>query len=519
MSTPSLGRREFVASGLTVTGAWLLGGCTPDTLVAPRPAPARIPDAPARAAVADDGDLVEPPVLRSAGGLLAASIAATTHPVTIAGRTVREPVTYGDAFPGPTLWVRPGDVVSLAFANRIVADQADTKPGYGRPPRHPNATNLHFHGLHVPPTGTADNMAVVVPPNGSWRYLFQIPADHPAGLYWYHAHVHGAVTNHVARGAAGMLYVANAYTDAIDRLGIRRRLMLLQQAYLEADLRTLTYDDGERENPERALSLINGQQMPEIHLRPGEPQVWSLLNGSGSAFYMLRLAGHTFDVVADDGVPLRAARSPAETVLLASGKRLEVVVRAGEAGRYTLSYDAHDQGVDTWPQRAIGTVVVEGERWTGPDHPGVDGSCLLDDLSQLHVAHELRRTIVLGTNLGVEEGTFGRFTMNGHAWDPAINEWTSTLGTVEEWRIVNETDQDHPFHVHVNPFQITRVNGQAVPFDGYQDTAIVPRFGSLTVRTRFTDFAGGPVLMHCHILDHEDMGMMSAFTIAAPDAA
>jgi FtsP/CotA-like multicopper oxidase with cupredoxin domain len=175
VSTSPLGRREFVASGLTLTGAWLLGGCTPESPLAPLPASPHVPDGPARATLTDDGDLAEPRVIRSVGGLLAASLTATTRPVAIAGRTVREPVTYGDAFPGPTLVVRPGDVVSLAFSNRIVFDQAETKPGYGRPPRHANATNLHFHGLHVPPTGTADNMAVVVPANGSWRYLFQLP--------------------------------------------------------------------------------------------------------------------------------------------------------------------------------------------------------------------------------------------------------------------------------------------------------------------------------------------------------
>jgi FtsP/CotA-like multicopper oxidase with cupredoxin domain len=80
--------------------------------------------------------------------------------------------------------------------------------------------------------------------------------------------------------------------------------------------------------------------------------------------------------------------------------------------------------------------------------------------------------------------------------------------------IQNATEQDHPFHVHVNPFQITKINGATVPFDGYQDTAIIPRFGSITVRTRFSDFAGGPILIHCHILDHEDMGMMTRFEIA-----
>jgi FtsP/CotA-like multicopper oxidase with cupredoxin domain len=360
-------------------------------------------------------------------------------------------------------------------------------------------------------------MLVMVPANGTYRYSFQIPANHPAGLFWYHEHVHGLVTNHVSRGAAGMIYIANAHTDRVAGLGIRRRLMLLQQAYFAPDLRTVIFDDGERDDPDLALSLINGALMPDIAMRPGEPQVWCLLNGSTSAFYVRRLEGHTFDVIGDDGVPLRAPRLAQQTLMLPSGKRLEVIIRASaRAGTYRLSYDQFNQGVDTWPQKSVATVVVDGAVWSGPDHPGVDTSTAASDLSTASVPPELHRTIVLGVDRSVPEGEFGRFTINGHSWDPAISEWTSTLGTVEEWFIRNDTEQDHPFHVHVNPFQITRINDRVVPFDGYQDTAIVPRFGSMTVRTRFTDFVGGPVLMHCHILDHEDMGMMTRFEIAPP---
>jgi FtsP/CotA-like multicopper oxidase with cupredoxin domain len=515
MSHRVIDRREFIASGLTLATTTLAGvasgACFSDRALGPaatRSSQATIVRPP-------DGDLLEPRVIASVGGTLRASIIAATNPAVVGGRRVLEPVTYDGTFPGPTLWVRPGDVVDLSFTNRIVFDQADTKPGYGRPPRSANTTNLHYHGLHISPVGTADNMLVMVPPNGSQRYLFQIPPNHPAGLYWYHAHVHGLVTNHVGRGAAGMLYIANSHTDRVAGLGIRRRLMMLQQAYFADDQKTLIADDGARDDPELALSLINGARMPTIAMRPGEPQVWSLLNGSTSAFYKLRLEGHTFDVIADDGVPLRAPRLAQETLVLASGKRLEVVVRARTvAGRYTLSYDEYDQGVDTWPAKSVATVVVDGAAWTGPDHPGVDTSLLLDDLSAMSVPPELRRTIELGVDPSIPEGEFGRFTIRGHAWNPNYSEWTSTLGTVEEWLILNETEQEHPFHVHVNPFQITRINGAPVAFDGYQDTAIVPRFGSLTVRTRFTDFTGGPVLMHCHILDHEDMGMMTRFEIA-----
>lgn len=317
-----------------------------------------------------------------------------------------------------------------------------------------------------------------------------------------------------------MLYVANAHTDQVAQRGIRQRLMVLQQAYFAPDLRTLVWDDAiVFDDPAaaasgRALSLINGQLMPEIHMRPGEPQVWSLCNGSSSAFYRMRLAGHTFDVIALDGIPLRIPlripRRLQDALVMASGNRLEVVVRASTTpGRYALSYDEYNQGVDTWPGTDVATVVVAGAPWDGPDHPGVDLAGPAEDLARESV--HARRTIVMGTDLTKAEGEFGRFTMNGHAWDPGFSEWTSTLGTVEEWLITNETEQEHPFHVHVNPFQVTKINDGVVPFEGYQDVAIVPPFGSITVPTRFTDFAGGPVLMHCHILDHEDMGMMPRF--------
>ena len=231
-----LNRREFLQSGLTIGGAAALGlsvtACAAERTFAP--------ESKSDVATGRLDDLPEPRVIASVGGILTAAITASTAPTTIAGRRVLQPVTYNGTFPGPTLFVHPGDYIDITFTNKIVFDQAGTKPGYGRPPRTANLTNLHYHGLHVSPTGTADNMLLMVPPNASQRYLFQIPSNHPAGLFWYHAHVHGLVTNHVGRGAAGMIYIANAYTDRLAQLGIRRRLMLLQQAYFEPDSRTLT---------------------------------------------------------------------------------------------------------------------------------------------------------------------------------------------------------------------------------------------------------------------------------------
>jgi suppressor of ftsI len=512
-----IGRREFLESGLTIVGASLLGGsltaCSPERTIAPVAGPVTDLLSPTTASVA--GDLLDPPAIRSVGGRLTTTITASTNSITVAGRTVLQPVTYNGVFPGPTLMVRPGDFVDLTFNNRIVADQADTKPGYGRPPRATNQTNLHYHGMHISPVAPADYMGVMVDPNGSYRYRFQIPSNHPAGLFWYHAHVHGLVTNHVGRGAAGMIYISNSYTDSVAQLGMRHRLMALQQVYFQPDGKTLTADDGNHLDPNLSLSVINGALMPDIYIRPGEPQVWSLINGSTSAFYMLRLEGHTFDVIAEDGFPYSTPKVGLQTLLLPSARRYEVVVRGnGTPGRYALSYDEYFQGVDTWPQRSVGTVVVDGAAWTGPSHPGVDPTTPPENLAGYKVKKDQQRTVTLAVNPNVPEGTFGRFQINGHSWDPSFSEWTSALGSVEEWTFVNTTEQDHPMHVHTNPFQIISANGIPVPFNGYADTVIVPRFGTLVVRTKYTDFTGDLILMHCHILDHEDMGMMIRFAIA-----
>lgn len=212
MSHSSIGRREFVASSATLAGATFLGlaaACDAPDVVAP-PSPA---EPLAQKAGGEAGDLAEPRVIAGIGGIFCASLAIETQPVTIAGRRLHQPVTYGGTFPGPTLWVRPGQIIDLTFTNRIVFDQAGTRPGHGRRPRAANATNVHFHGMHVAPIGTADDMTVVLPALGAHRYLFEVPSDHPGGLFWYHAHVHELTTNHVGRGAAGMIHVANAHTD------------------------------------------------------------------------------------------------------------------------------------------------------------------------------------------------------------------------------------------------------------------------------------------------------------------
>ena len=528
---PRFSRRDFLAAGATLAGGAALGvtACAPDTVVSPL-----LPPTKPSASVAPDGELLDPPIIRSNGGL-ATSITVGTDPVTVAGRTVYEACTYNNLFPAPTLWVNAGDQVTIDFTNRITATQSQLKPGYGR--THLDAqTDLHYHGSHIPPSGTADNMLVMVDRNGRFRYNFTVPPTHPAGLFFYHPHIHGLVTNQMGRGAAGMLYVANAYTNSVDA-SYRRRILVLQQVYFQADLKTLTFDDGNRSDPTLALTVINGELMPLLRMRPGERQVWDMSNSSTSAFYRLRFPdGFKVRVLGYDGLSrARYATNVGSTVDIAPGKRVELEVRAPNGtGTSTLSLDAYFQGVDTWPAKPLATIAVGGApaRDGGPVPLDTSISQALPDLSG--VTPDKRRTIIFDQNDAVPEGTFGRFRMylegsTPHSWDPLSPEWTdSVLGQTEEWTIKNFTVQEHPFHVHINPFQVMSVqgsyNGGAPPTvvtTGFHDTVLVPPNGQVVVRTRFKDFPSDftttpiptPILMHCHILDHEDMGMMTSFYI------
>ena len=132
-----------------------------------------------------------------------------------------------------------------------------------------------------------------------------------------------------------------------------------------------------------------------------------------------------------------------------------------------------------------------------------------EDLSKAKVA--ARKTMVYTENAA---GTV--FYINGRTFDPKRTDFTSTLGIVEEWTVRNDSDEDHSFHLHTDHFQLMSTNGKAEdPAHSVYDTVNVPHRGSIVLRVHFTHFTGRTVL-HCHILNHEDMGMMSVIDILPP---
>lgn len=247
--------------------------------------------------------------------------------------------------------------------------------------------------------------------------------------------------------------------------------------------------------------LVNGLLRPRMRLRSGETQLWRIANVGADVYHRITLEGHPLHVVAEDGSPAWRVRR-ARTLLLPPGKRFDVLVTGGKPGTYKLKTVPYDQGSLRVPRSELARVTVTGpaRRATAPvprrlrtPHSPID-----------------RRPVARKRSFRFSFGTGPEFTalINGKRFDPDRTDVAPVLGTGEEWTLINETEEDHPFHIHVNDFQVMSVNGKPYRAAGLQDVVNVPKNGGrVVIRIPFDDFTGHFVF-HCHILVHEDAGMM-----------
>jgi FtsP/CotA-like multicopper oxidase with cupredoxin domain len=226
-------------------------------------------------------------------------------------------------------------------------------------------------------------------------------------------------------------------------------------------------------------------------------------------FVNLALDGHQLHQIASDANPLRAVRSRDE-ILMAAGERVEVLIQGGPEGTYTLRSLAWgpDLEFQAQPEFTIANLVSAG--------PAVEPAPLpttlvpFEDLRQATI--DRVREITFSEVLSPFE-----VLIDGRAFDPDRVDQTVNLGATEEWRLLNTSVDWHPFHIHVNDFQVISVNGQEVEPYSWEDTTPIPANGEIVIRSRFLDFPG-KVVFHCHILDHEDRGMMGVVEVVDSDA-
>ena len=425
----------------------------------------------------------EPRSISSRDGVLRVTLRAERSSIRVGDQQAITEVYNGSYIP-PTLRVRPGDLIRLRLVNRL--DQP---------------TNLHTHGLHVSPSGNADNVFLTVPPGQTQDFEIPIPANHPPGLFWYHPHAHHFSNEQVRNGMSGALIVEGLLDSVPALRGIKERVLLLKDIQLDSG------HVANRSIGVGASRTVNGLVDPTLVLRPGETELWRIGNVGANLYYRLRLDGHRFYQVARDGN--RFARIvPADELFIPPGGRIEVLVQGGQPGAHMLHTLAMDTGPagNQYPGTVLATVQVEG--------PGVTPRTLPATLLPVQ---DLRRRVTGQRTVVFSEGETRDgdvFYIDGKTFDPNRTDTRVRLGAIEEWTIRNESDELHDFHIHQTGFQLVEVNGVPQPLDGYYDTVNVPVRGEIKIIIPFTDpVMVGKFVYHCHLLSHEDKGMMATIEV------
>ena len=468
-----------------------------------------------RTAPVTGAELSQPSELRSSGGRLEVRLEAGPGQFPLAGRQARA-LGYNGGIPGPTLRLRPGDVLSVRLANNL--DQP---------------TNLHVHGLHVSPEGTGDNVFVVVNPGAVHEYEYRLPADHPPGVYWYHPHHHGTVADQIFAGLFGAIIVEDPENVTVST----ERVLVISDTTLDAGGNVVRISQMERMlGREGELVLVNGQSNPEFAAVPGTRERWRIINACVARYLSLRLDGQQLQLLGMDSGRYRTP-SDVEELFLAPGNRADLLVTTA-AGNSVLRAAYYDRGsmAGMMGQRpgprqtnqpgaagaALATLRVAGSTAPSPLPPSplapspsppapVPAVREPDDLRTAAVAAHRQLTLASGAGMGMGGAMMG-FTINGREFSAARTDTTVAAGSVEEWTLTNPSPMDHPFHLHVWPMQVIEEGGRALDRPEWRDVVNIPAQGRVKVRVAFKNFAGRSVY-HCHILDHEDLGMMGVIEV------
>ena len=423
----------------------------------------------------------EPPVLAnmaSAPGMVEVDLIAQPDRLSLLPSEHTDVWTYNSRLPGPTLDVVEGDRVVVHFTNNL-----------GEP------TNVHWHGLHVPSDQDGQPMDLVAP-GGRRDYTFTI-AEGSSGTYWYHPHPHGRTAAQVRAGLFGAIRV-RPKRDPLP--AYPETMLLLTDNRFSAD-GTLA--------PESHMDKMHGRQSDTflglhatLSVRAGEVRRMRIINASSARYHQLVLPGHTFLQVGTDG---GLFETPVErpAISLAPAERAELLLRStGQPGsRVTLESHPVETGMRMGASdpQALMTIAYGTER--APEAPPVPP--VLRPVPPLVEAGAVARTLTL-----TDDTLKLDFRIDRNTYEHGRVDLRAELGATEVWRVDNKGEMDHPFHLHGFQFQVLDRGGVAEPFRAWKDTVNVAKGQAVRLIVKFGDLAG-PRVYHCHILEHEDQGMMA----------
>jgi FtsP/CotA-like multicopper oxidase with cupredoxin domain len=531
----------------------------------------------------------EPEDLRSQNGVLEAQLTASN--AAQPDGTIRYCYTDGAGHESPNLRVHPGDLVILHLVNKL------TDKGHGSGgtmPAHahahaatnpctsgmmsPVSTNLHFHGLTIPPVCHQDDVmkTSVQPGDAPFEYRFKVPENEPPGLYWYHPHIHGFSKEQLIGGASGALIVEGIERAKKAAAGLPERVFIIRDQDLinphappsksePVVPKNLIDRDGDTANngtgfgtPAKDLS-INYVPVPypdyppaTIEMKPGEKQLWRVLNASAITYLNLSVlfnrTPQPLGLIAMDGVPMNLndpLKDSVETqthIGLPPGARVEFIVDGpaeGVTGLFVTRTVDTGPGGENDTNRMLAKIVASphaaessaklesspvplpppSESWVGSVAP----------VRQRHLYFSEKLTDPNDPTSAVE------FYLTVDGQEPKMFDMSSDIpnivakqGTVEDWVIENRSRELHAFHIHQLHFLLLEYAGRQVNEDFLRDTVNVPYYDgrslaypSIRVRMDFRDpNIVGTFVYHCHLLEHEDKGMMGSIRLdpASPAA-
>jgi FtsP/CotA-like multicopper oxidase with cupredoxin domain len=526
----------------------------------------------------------EPEDLRSQNGVLEVELTAIDG----ADGNGAARYCYTDAAgrESPNLRANPGDLVILHLKNALT----DPNPGgTGAAQAHshkqaqtssdpctsgimsPVSTNLHFHGLTIPPVCHQDDVmkTSVQPGDAPFEYRFRIPEDEPPGLYWYHPHIHGFSKQQLLGGASGALIVEGIERAKKVAAGLPERVFIIRDQDLinpnappaksEPVVPKFMIDrDGDAANngtgfgkPAKDLS-INYVPVPYpdyppavIEMKPGERQLWRVLNASAITYLNLQvLFGHApqpLGLVAMDGVPMNHNDEKGESVDtqthigLPPGARVEFIVTGPAEGQSALlvtrTVDTGPGGEND-PNRMLAKIIASpnapeprSRLQSAPEPLPPAREAWLGDVRPVRV-----RRLYFSEKLAVPDDPTSavEFYLTVDGQEAKMFDMSSETpnivaqqGTVEDWIIENRSSELHAFHIHQLHFLLLDYMGRPVNEDFLRDTINVPylsgrtlAYPSVRLRMDFRDpNTVGMFVYHCHLLEHEDKGMMGSIRV------
>ena len=437
---------------------------------------------------------------------------------------------------GPTIKVKPGQTLNVNLQNNLM-----------------DLTNLHTHGLHISPKGNSDNVLLEIGNGESQNYTFKIDQDHYPGTFWYHPHVHGTTATQVEDGMAGALIVEDPTDPNWVNEGedpIEDRIFVFQQIPMFKDYNSSpTAPQKEKKDFE---VTINGVLNPKITMDLGELERWRFIHAGEAESIALDFnslisddpddssSSYEFRLIALDGITLEYPRDirelPDKVLELYPGYRADVIVKApltqsqlqgkssltnnrqkvvrlfDKAKPYNPSLRGQDYG---GPLEDLVTLELTEEDSVDYHRDLPDNDVVLRDPTEEGLLHDINIDPNEISNARLVEFNIknGEFTINGKEYpDDQDPKFCLKKGESEFWKLTSELS-DHPFHIHVNAFQVEEPGASGTTKGDWHDTIIVKaNTDPVIIKTRYDDF-DGPFVLHCHILHHEDEGMMSLVEI------